>query len=435
MKYLLLPLFCFAALAQTPPPTGEKAQAALASGYIQKVRETTDFAFLNRASAIVDRMLAADPKSYDGLRLKAEIETFRHDFPAAAQLARKLIESNPSDSGAYGMLGDSLMELGQYAAAGDAYETMLSLGANLTSYNRVAYHRFVTGKTDEALSWMMTAVRAGSRTPENLAWCLVEFGDMLTKTGHTEDARAAYAQALETMPGYHRALAAQARDFAANGEYAKAAANFERAQAVIPLPDYAAALEPLYAKLGRAADAAHQRELLDTIDRLGKANGEKGNRALAIAYADEGRQLDRAVELAQAELETRHDVYAYDALSWALFAAPAKGRRRGRREGARAGHARADVLLSRRAYRPRRRRLRARPRATAPRGIPEYALRLSASGRRAPAPAGNARFRDNELEADNRAAPCIYRMDTSARPPAQRFTALRRPSGTRRCSA
>jgi tetratricopeptide (TPR) repeat protein len=296
-------------------------QAGLASAFIQKLRETTDFAYLNRAAALVDRMLAADPKSYDGLRLKAEIETHRHNFPVAAQLAEALVERNPSDAGAYGMLGDSLMELGKYDAANEAYTQMLSLGANLASYNRVAYQRFVTGNANEALSWMMTAVRAGSRTPENLAWCLVEFGDMLTKTGHTDDAHAAYQQALETLPGYHRALAAQGREFAANGEFEKAISDFTKAQAVIPLPEYAAALEAIYTKLGRASDAERQRKLIDTIDRLGQANGEKGNRALAVTYADENRNLDRAVALAAAELETRHDVYAYDALSWAQFRA------------------------------------------------------------------------------------------------------------------
>ena len=144
---------------------------------------------------------------------------------------------------------------------------------------------------------------------------------MLTKTGHLEDARAAYQQALDTMPGYHRALAAQGRESAANGEFEKAISNFKQAQAVIPLPEYADALEALYTKLGRAAEARQQRKMLDVIDRLGQANGEKGNRALAVAYADENRNPDRAVALARAELETRQDVYAYDALSWALFRA------------------------------------------------------------------------------------------------------------------
>src|ERR1039458_3928758 len=62
-------------------PNDAKVQAALASPFIQKLRETTDFASLNRAATLVDRMLAADPRSYDGIRIGAEIETHRHNFP------------------------------------------------------------------------------------------------------------------------------------------------------------------------------------------------------------------------------------------------------------------------------------------------------------------------------------------------------------------
>ena len=300
-------------------PADPKVQAGLAEAFIQKLRETTDFAYLNRASALVDKMLAADPKSYDAIRLRIEIETHRHNFPKAAELAGELVERNPSDTGSLGMLGDSLMEEGRYDDAGKVYRHMLELGGNLASYNRVAYHSFVTGNTGEALSWMNLAVQAGSYVPENLAWCLVEFGDMLYKTGYAKDAKAAYDKALETLPGYHRAYAALGRYYAATGEYQRAADNFQKAQAVIPLPDYAAALETLDRKLGRTADAARQRELLDVIDKLGAANGEKGNRMLAVVYADENRNLGRALALAQGELATRQDVYTYDALSWALF--------------------------------------------------------------------------------------------------------------------
>jgi tetratricopeptide (TPR) repeat protein len=300
-------------------PSDAKIQAGLAEAFIQKLRETTDFAYLNRASALVDQMLKADPKSYDGLRLSAAIETHRHNFPKAAQIAEDLTERNPSDTGSLGMLGDSLMEMGRYADAEKAYQRMLELGPNLTSYNRVAYQRFVTGQAGEALSWMNLAVQAGSRIPENQAWALVEFGDMLFKTGHTQDAHTVYDRALETLPGYHRAYAALGRYYAATGEYERAAENFKKAQNVIPLPDYAAALETLYTRLGKPAEAARQRDLLDVIDKLGAANGEKGNRMLAVNYADQNRNLGRALELAQGELATRKDVYTYDALSWVLF--------------------------------------------------------------------------------------------------------------------
>ena len=300
-------------------PVDPKIQAGLAEAFIQKLRETTDFAYLNRASALVDKMLAADAKSYDGLRLSAEIETHRHNFPKAAQVAEELTERNPSDTGSWGMLGDSLMEMGQYAAAEKAYRRMLGIGPSLASYNRIAYHHFVTGQSGESLAWMNLAVQAGSKIPENLAWCLVEFGDMLFKTGHTAEAHTVYDRALETLAGYHRAYAALGRFYAATGEYPRAVENFQKAQAVIPLPDYAAALETLYTRLDKPGEAARQRSLLDVIDKLGAANGEKGNRMLAVNFADENRNLGRALELARGELQTRQDVYTYDALSWVLF--------------------------------------------------------------------------------------------------------------------
>ena len=300
-------------------PNDAKVQAGLAMAFIQKLRETTDFAYLNRAAAMVDRMLTSDPKSYEGIRLNAEIATHRHNFAKAAELADALIQRNPSDTGAMGMLGDSLMEMGNYQAAGGAYQSMLALAPNLASYNRVAYFHFVGGDTQKALSWMSLAVEAGSPIAENLAWCLVEFGDMLFKTGRREDAHIAYARALEALPGYHRANAAQGREFAASGEFEKAEASFLAAQAVIPLPEYAESLEVIETKLGKTAEAEQQRKLIDVIDTLGRANGEKGNRTLAVVYADQGRNLDRAQELVRAELETRKDVYTYDALSWVLY--------------------------------------------------------------------------------------------------------------------
>jgi len=89
---------------------------------------------------------------------------------------------------------------------------------------------------------------------------------MLFKTGHTQDAHTAYDRALETLPGYHRAYAALGRFCASAGEYQRAIESFKKAQAVIPLPDYAAALATLYARLGKPAEAARQSQLLDVID-------------------------------------------------------------------------------------------------------------------------------------------------------------------------
>ena len=57
----------------------------------------------------------------------------------------------------------------------------------------------------------------------------------------------------------------------------------------------------------------------ETIDRLERANNQAANRTLSMVYADHDRKLDRALELAQAELKVRQDIYTYDALAWALY--------------------------------------------------------------------------------------------------------------------
>jgi len=302
-------------------PDNPEVQASLASAFIQKVRETTDFAYLNRASVLVDRMLAADPQNYDGIRLSAEIETHRHNFPHAAELAARLLQRNPSDSGAMGMLGDCLMEMGQYDKAGKMYERMLASSPNLASYNRIAYQQFVSGESEKSIDWMGMAIQSGGVTPENLAWCLVEFGDMLFKTGRTADAHAAYLQAIEALPGYHRAYAALGREAAATGKFEEAEVDFMKAQAVIPLPEYAGSLEAIYTKLGDKAKSLEQRNLVDVIDKLARVNGEKGNRMIALVYANENREPQRAMAWMEGELDTRKDVYTYDALSWVLFRA------------------------------------------------------------------------------------------------------------------
>ena len=75
----------------------------------------------------------------------------------------------------------------------------------------------------------------------------------------------------------------------------------------------------MYRKTGREALADQQIALLDLADRLERAQGEAANRNLSLAYSDLGYRPERALELAEAELDVRRDVYTYDALGWAQF--------------------------------------------------------------------------------------------------------------------
>lgn len=300
-------------------PSSVEMRVELASAYLQKMRESADNSYFDRASKIVEGVLQSAPGNYGAARLRLELSMFRHEFPSAIEQARELHERQPGDSGILGILGDALMERGRYEESGVAYNKMVMKRPDLTSYNRLAYHKFVTGDPTNALILMRLAVEAGSRIPENEAWCLVELGDLYRKAGTAAEAAQSYRRALERFPGYHRALAAQGRLLAAQGNTAEGIRLLSEAQSRVPLPEYAGALEQLHRLAANTAEAVKQQQLLDASDRLAAANGEKANRLIAMFYADSGRNLKRALELAEAEFAVRDDVYSYDTRAWVLF--------------------------------------------------------------------------------------------------------------------
>jgi tetratricopeptide (TPR) repeat protein len=291
----------------------------LAAAYIQKMRDTTDFSYLDRASKIVDSVLAADRHDYEALRLRSEIELERHEFARVRDDSRELTRVAPDDPWNWGTLGDALIELGEYDAAADAYQKMVVLRPDMASYNRAAWFRFLAGDMPGAIDIMQRAIAAGSASPENTAWCLVELGNLYLKSGRSADGEKAFSSAIKIFPGYHPAYAGLGKVEAIRGNVKSAIANFERAQASTPLPDYAAGLYDLYHASGQEKKAQQERDLIDVYDHLNLSNGEKANRNVAMIYADHNWRPERALELAQAEIAMRHDIYTQDALAWALY--------------------------------------------------------------------------------------------------------------------
>jgi tetratricopeptide (TPR) repeat protein len=294
-------------------------QNLLAGAYIQKVRESMDFSYLERASQIVNSVLATDSKNYEAARLRTEISLERHEFKRAAEYSLALTEWSPSDPWNQGTLGDAYMEMGDYDKAADAYQKMVSLRPDLSSYNRAAWFRFVSNDPDNAVIFMKLAISSGSPMAENTAWCEVELGKILLKTGKVKEAAEAYKAALRSFPNYHPALAGLAYTAAAESDWKSAIASMKAAQASTPLPDYAAALYDYYTAAGETREAEKQKEMIFVMDRIGQAAQEKANRNLSLIYSDHDWNTARALELAKNELDVRADIYTYDALAWALY--------------------------------------------------------------------------------------------------------------------
>jgi tetratricopeptide (TPR) repeat protein len=300
-------------------PGSAHLQGLLARSYIQKMRETVDFSYLDKASTLVEGVLARDPGNYEALRLRSEIDMERHEFARVAEYSQEMSRFAPDDPANWGTLGDALMELGRYPEAGETYAKMLSLRPDLASYNRAAWYHFVTGHLDDAIALMKSAIAADSPAAENVAWCWNDLGNIYFKTGRLREAEEAYGKALAAFPGYYPASAGMGRLRAAQKRWKEAIDNYRRAQATVPMPEFAAALEDLYALAGNAAESRKQRELLEAIDRMNRASGERTNRNLALIFADHDRNLDRATELADNEIKVRPDVYTQDAVGWVRY--------------------------------------------------------------------------------------------------------------------
>lgn len=305
-------------------PGNASAYVGLADALIRKMRETADASYLARAEEALRKAIAIAPRHAGAARHLAHVLATRHDFAAAAAEAERAVALDPTDGDAHGVLGDAYLELGDYERAGRAYDTMMRLKADLAAYSRAAALRNLRGDPRGAIRQLERAVRAGRSTAqprESVAWAEWQLGAEHFAIGELAAAEARYRAALDTYPGYYRALAGLAQVRAAKGRDSEAVRLYEQALAVAPLPEYAAGLGDLHARAGRAADARKQYELVEHIGRLSALDRSVYNRELAYFYADHDVKLDTALDLAQRELAARHDIYAHDLLAWALHKA------------------------------------------------------------------------------------------------------------------
>jgi tetratricopeptide (TPR) repeat protein len=300
-------------------PGRDAAWTALGDAFMQKARETADGSYYARAEAAYRKALELNPKGVDALVGLAWVEGGRHEFEASIEWARKALAIDAKCAAAYGLVGDAALEMGDYDAAFDQYQKMLDARPGLASYGRSAHLLHLTGDTRRATMLMSKAIQAGGSYAENTAWCRAQLALMYFSEGAYLPAKQLLEEGLRLRPGDYRLLAAMGKVLAAMKEYKAAIGYYARAVTVAPQQDFVAALGDLYALTGQSEEAKHQYALVESIARINKANGVKGDLGTARFYADHDLHLDRALQLAQLEYKTRPNVYTADTLAWACF--------------------------------------------------------------------------------------------------------------------
>jgi tetratricopeptide (TPR) repeat protein len=292
--------------------------------YVQKGRQTGDITYFNLSEKALRAALKLEPDLAPAHRHLAFVFYALHDFDGAMSESRTALQLDPRDSYAYGVLGDAQLETGQYEQAKKSYTRMIALKPDLYSFSRRSGLETIRGQDQAAVSDLKHGIAIGldgGDPPEGVAWAQVMLAQDYFLMGKLDLASEQGEAALKTFPGYHRALAILGQVRASQGRFDEAVKLYCSAIAVIPLPEYAAALSDVYVKMGRAKDAMDQRKLVEFIAHLNAINKQVYNRVLVDYYADHDIEHADAVSQAKAEYKVRRDIYGEDALAWSLYRA------------------------------------------------------------------------------------------------------------------
>jgi tetratricopeptide (TPR) repeat protein len=291
----------------------------LANAYLQKVRETGDPSLYTKTEVLLDEAQKLDDHSPELFATRGTLALARHDFQAALEYGTRALALDPESARYHGIVGDAQIELGMYDEAIQSYQEMVDRRPDFASFSRVAYARELYGDPEGAIEAMEFALQAGSGTPENVAWAHVQLGNLWFSLGKLEEAQKAYGLSTRTVGAYAPALAGQAKVAAAKGDIEQAATLYRQAFNRMPLPEYAIALSDVYVEMGARKKAEGQYELVQSMDKLLRANGVNTDLEIALFYADHDMNLQTSLEKARAVYDARPSIHAADALAWTLY--------------------------------------------------------------------------------------------------------------------
>jgi tetratricopeptide (TPR) repeat protein len=304
-----------ARLAGHPDDAG--AAILLADALLRQARAATDGRAANRAGEVLTAVLKESPGQYEALRLLGAVHLSRHRFKDALELGRRARDQRPDDAWNYGVMGDALLELGEYDQAFDSFTKMVALRPGADAYARVSYARELQGDLPGALKIMRLAENATSaHDSEAKAWYAAHSGELYLRMGQPGDAEREYRRSAFLFPDYPHAMVGMGKVRAARGDRDGALEIFLAQLKRTPTLDLAARIGDIFAERGDKAGAEHYYQLAEDLAGPPAAQTEA---ALALFLAERDRKLPQAIQIAQAVAATRHDIFTEDAVAWALY--------------------------------------------------------------------------------------------------------------------
>jgi tetratricopeptide (TPR) repeat protein len=303
------------------------AQNQLVARYLDSLRVTGDNEYLAKARRAAEASVALGTPEMNkgGLAVLAQVQFASHQFAAARDTARKLGDLEAGKPLPIGLLGDALLELGDYDEAARSYQELARIDPNsMDTESRLAKLTRIRGDLDGTRNHLNRALKAARgltpRIPSVEAWCLVQLGQLAFSRGDWKEAEKEYQAALSLLPDFWSATEHTAELRGAQEKYPEAIASYENLIARVPRPELMQALGDLYAFEGKLKEANqwHERAAAAYFKDV-----EKGSviyvHHLAGFFSDSVEVPEKSLEWARKDLEMRHSVYANDSMAWALY--------------------------------------------------------------------------------------------------------------------
>jgi tetratricopeptide (TPR) repeat protein len=283
--------------------------------FVAKARESFDPGFYKLAEQCALSIEKRNPQSQEAMLLRAHVLQNLHRFKESETLARRLVQERGL-SFDYGLLGDALMEQGKLGDAVEAYQQMVNLKPDLRAYARAAHMRWLKGDLAGAIEAMQLAVSAASPSDaESAAWVNTRLATYLFHAGKFNEAEQRCVFALSLQDNYAPTLLLNGKMLLAQNRFREAVDVLQSAATLNPLPDYQWTLAEALRAAGRENEASG-------IEAQLRQHGATSDpRTLALFLATRHESPETALQLAQAELDSRGDVFTHDALARSLAAA------------------------------------------------------------------------------------------------------------------
>jgi tetratricopeptide (TPR) repeat protein len=297
-----------------------RSHADLGLAYLQKGRLTADPTWYTKAEAVLTRSLSLNKEENIHAALgMGVLNLARHEFEEALHWGRQAKALDPYESQARGVIGDALVELGRYAEAVRAFQEMIDLRPDLSSYARVSYARELHGDVTGAIAAMKEALAAAGGSPEDAAWVASQLGDLYLGNGRVARAEREYRRGAYLAPEYVLPEVGLAKVAAVRGHLGEATEKLAGVVDRYPAPEFVILLGDLYRVAGRDTEADQQYELVRAMQQLNQDNGVNTDLEMALFNADHGVGLSGAVDRARAEYRRRQSIHSADALAWTLY--------------------------------------------------------------------------------------------------------------------